>query len=116
RTRYLKIIWTMARPPHSEPYYRYGNFGNIIPLDLLDNALRIAQSENDKAHAHCLIAMTIRHRGGDWQQQRRAPAEFEAAIKAGKGSEWYDDALYNYAEWMTQQGRAVPLDNGGWRN
>ena len=46
---------------------------------------------------------------------RRAPEEFEAAIKAGKGSEWYDDALYNYAEWMTQNGRYIPLDDGGWR-
>jgi alpha-2-macroglobulin len=115
RARYLKIVWAMAQPRQAEPYYYYGSYGNSIPLEILDNALKIAQNDADRAHAHYLIAMTLRYRGGDYRQMQRAPEEFEAAIKAGKGSEWYDDALYHYAEWMTQQGRLTPLDNGGWR-
>ena len=115
RSRYLKIVWAIAQPPEAEPYYYYGYYGNFAPLEILDNALKIAQNDADRARAHYLIAMTLRHRGGDYGQSRRAPEEFEAAIKAGKGSEWYDDALYNYAEWMTQNGRYIPLDDGGWR-
>ncbi|HMB26557.1 MAG TPA: MG2 domain-containing protein, partial [Blastocatellia bacterium] len=114
RARYLKIVWTMTQP-EAEPYYYYGYYGNNVPLEILDNALKIAQNDADRARAHYLIAMTLRYRGGDYRQMQRAPEEFEAAIKAGKGNEWYDDALYYYAELMTQQGRYIPLDDGGWR-
>ncbi len=58
--------------------------------------------------------MTLRNQGGDWDQRQRVPEEFEAAIKPGKSTEWYDDALYNYAEWMMNQGRVMPLKDGGW--
>ncbi|MBO0857571.1 MAG: alpha-2-macroglobulin [Chloracidobacterium sp.] len=115
RSRYLKIVWTMAQPPHAESNYLYGNYGNVVPLEILDNALKIAQNDADRARAHYLIAMTLRYRGGDYRQMQRAPEEFEAAIKLGKASDWYDDGLYYYAEWITQQGRYIPLDNGGWR-
>src|SRR5262245_15017912 len=115
RARYLKIVWTIAQPPEADPNYYYGYYGAYAPLEILDNALKIARNDAERAHAHYLIAMTLRHRGGDYRQMRRAPEEFEAAIKAAKGNEWYDDALYNYAEWMTQYGRFVPLDDGGWR-
>ncbi|MDB6112979.1 MAG: Large extracellular alpha-helical protein, partial [Pedosphaera sp.] len=114
RQRYLKIVWTIARPPTAEPYYYYGYYGNTLPLPTLENALKIAQTDTDKAHAHYLIAMTLRQQGGDWDQRQRVPEEFEAAIKPGKGNEWYDDALYNYAEWMLGQGRVIPLKNGSW--
>ena len=59
--------------------------------------------------------MTILQRGGEWEQRQRVPEEFEAAIKPGKSTEWYDDALYRYAEWMASQGRIVPLEDGQWR-
>jgi uncharacterized protein YfaS (alpha-2-macroglobulin family) len=114
RQRYLKIVWTVARPPQAEPYYSYGSYGNILPLETLENALKIARTDNDKAHAHYLIAMTLRQQGGDWEQRQRVPEEFEAAIKPGKGTDWHDDALYNYAEWMLGEGRVIPLKNGGW--
>ncbi len=116
RERYLKIVWKMARPPQYDGvnYYSYGMYGNVVPLDMLENALKIAQSDNDKAHAHYLIAMTLRNQGGDAQHKQRVPEEFEAAIKPGKATDWHDDALYNYAEWMAGQGRAVPLKTGGW--
>ncbi len=115
RARYLKIVWTIAQPGEADPGYYYGYYGNFAPLEILDNALKIAQNDTDRARAHYLIAMTLCYRGGDYRQMQRTPEEFEAAIKAGKGNEWYDDALYHYAEWMTQQGRYVQLDDGGWR-
>src|SRR5258706_15667227 len=109
------MIWRMAKPPglQSQHYY-YGQWENYLPIELLENALKIAQTDTDKAHAHYLIAMTLRNQGGDWEQRARVPEEFEAAIHLGKKTEWYDDALYNYAEWMMSQGRAVALKDGGW--
>ena len=114
RTRYLKMVWTCAHPPDLGRNYYYGVYGNQLPLEILENALKIAQSENDKAHAHYLIAMTLRNQGDQWQQRRRVPEEFEAAIKPGKTTEWYGDALFNYAQWMEGTGRILPLKGGGW--
>ncbi len=114
RARYLGIIWRMARPQGVEPYYHYGYWGNYVPLEVLENTLKIAQAANDKAHAHYLIAMTVRNQGGTWEQRARVPEGFEGAINLGKATEWYDDALYQYAEWMMGQGRIIPMANGGW--
>jgi uncharacterized protein YfaS (alpha-2-macroglobulin family) len=43
------------------------------------------------------------------------PEEFDAALKEGKKSPWYDDALFNYAQWMSQTGLIRQLENGEWR-
>lgn len=114
RQRYLDIVWRAAKPPGAEPYYRYGSYGNALPLNILENVLKIATSENDKAHAHYLLAVSFNYHGGDWDARARVPEHFEAALKPGKGTDWYDDALYHYAEWMMNQGRAVPLKDGNW--
>ncbi len=115
RTRYLDIVRRSAKPPGAEPYYRYGNYGNALPLNILENTLKIAATDNDKAHAHYLLAVSFQYHGGDWDARARVPEHFEAALKPGKGTDWYDDALYHYAEWMMNQGRAVPLKDGNWR-
>lgn len=115
RERYLAMLWRMAKPPGMPAYYFYGFLGNYVPLEVLDNALKIAQTDNDKAHAHYLVAMTLRNQGGE-RERARVPEEFEGAITLGKGTDWYDDALYNYGEWMISQGRIIPLANGGWQN
>ncbi|HPU54994.1 MAG TPA: alpha-2-macroglobulin family protein, partial [Verrucomicrobiota bacterium] len=116
RQRYLAMVWKMARPPQAQPFYTYPAWGNYIPLEVLQNTLRIAQTDEDKAHAHYLIAMTLRNQAGLWEQRARIPEEFEAAIAIGRKTDWYDDALYHYAEWMTGQGRFIPLENGTWRS
>src|SRR5438309_4572987 len=43
RERYLNIVWTMAKPADSETYYYYGYYGNFIPLEILENTLKIAR-------------------------------------------------------------------------
>ncbi|MBI3653392.1 MAG: alpha-2-macroglobulin [Acidobacteria bacterium] len=114
RTHYLKIVWKLAKPDWAEPYYYYGYYGNYVPLEVLQNALKIGRSDDEKAHAHYLIAMTLRAQGGDWQQRQRVPEEFEAAIAIGKANAWYDDAIYYYAEWMMNYGRITQDDNNQW--
>jgi hypothetical protein len=37
---------------------------------------------------------------------------FEVALKSGKASDWYDDALYHYAEWSSWGRFSLMMDNG----
>ena len=115
RDRYLKIVFKAAAPPNPNEYYYYTYYGNYIPVDVLENALKISANEKEKSHLHFLIAMTMRSMGGDWESRQRIPDEFEAALQAGKQSDWYDDALTYYAEWMNSNGTIRELGEGQWQ-
>jgi len=58
--------------------------GQLCPARDLENALKIALTDQDKAHAHYLIAMTLRNQGGDWEQRARVPEEFEPPSSPAK--------------------------------
>jgi uncharacterized protein YfaS (alpha-2-macroglobulin family) len=115
RARYLKIVFKAAEPQHANEYYFYTYYGNYIPLDILENALKISAQENDQAHLHFLIAMTMRATGGDWEMRERVPDEFEAALKSGRKTDWYDDALFYFAEWMGNNGTVRQTAPGQWQ-
>ena len=57
RARYLEIVWKAADNGQDDPYYRYGWHGNAVPTPILANAVKVAQDETARAHAHYLIAM-----------------------------------------------------------
>ena len=114
RARYLKIIFKAANPPRADQYY-YTAYGNYIPLNVLENALKISTTAEDRAHLNFLIAMTMRNSGGDMSARQRIPDQFEDALAAGKQTEWYDDALFHYAEWMNSYGSYRSLEDGQWQ-
>ncbi len=115
RERYLRIAFTTADPPWKSSSYYYGYHGNHLPVLVLENVLKIVQDENRRAQAHFMMAMTLRTSGGGYLQQARIPVEFEAALKIGKTTDWYDDALYHYAQYLENQGRLIEMPKGGWR-
>ncbi len=112
RDRYLKIVWNMASPPWRDRYYVYGNHGNRLPLNLIENVLKIAVKDTDRHRANYLLALTIRHQGG-WDPVRRTTQAFEKALEAGKTSDWYDDALFQYADWLASYGDIVIRKKSG---
>jgi alpha-2-macroglobulin len=112
RDRYIRIVFRAERPPAQNTDYYYTYYGNYIPLDVLENALKISTSANDISHLNFLIAMTMRYTGGNYTARYRVPDQFEEALKAGKKSDWYDDALFYYAEWMSNYGSVQPLEDG----
>ena len=114
RDRYLKIVFKASQPANTEDFYVYTYYGNNIPVDVLENALKISTSANDKSHLNYLIAMSMRYTGGDYYARYRVPDEFEEALKAGKQSPWYDDALFHYAEWMNSSGSLRQREDGQW--
>lgn len=113
RTRYLRIVWKMSAPAYAPDYYYFGYYGNSIPIDVLENALKIAQNKEDQTRMHYLMAMSLRNQGVE--NLERIPEEFEEALKAGRKSDWYDDALFHYAEWMMNSGRFMENEDGFWR-
>ena len=112
--RYLRIVFKAAEPPSPNDTYYYSYYGNYIPLDILENALKISSSANEQAHLHFLIAMTMRNTG-DVQTRQSIPDEFEAALQPGKQTDWYDDALFHYAEWMNSSGGYKQVEDGEWQ-
>src|SRR5262245_50345265 len=113
RDRYLKIVFK-ASDTSSDSYY-YAYYGNYIPLNILENARKITVSQNQRAHLSFLIAMAIRNTGADWETRQQVPDEFEEALKLGKQTDWYDDALYYYAEWMNNYGSITELGENNWQ-
>ena len=77
--------------------------------------MKISHSENDKAQLHYLIAMTMRHQGGDWESRQQVPDEFEASLKMGPKTDWYDDALFHYAQWMESYGEIREVADNQWQ-
>lgn len=87
RERYLGIVWKASEPPQAGRWYVYGNFGNQLPLNVLQNAETIAVDPGDRAHASYLLAMTLRHQSGDPARHTRTREAFRSAIGAGRGSD-----------------------------
>ena len=115
RDRYLSIIWRASRPEDAQRYYVYGGYGNVIPVDALENAVRIAVSPDDRAHANYLLARSLQYQFGlsefTYERTRRA---FLEATKGSDKHSWLDDALAQYAQWLSRQGKPVKEDNGQW--
>jgi len=114
RARYLGIIFRAASVPNANDYYVYTYYGNNIPLNILENALKISNTANDSSHLNYLIAMTMRHSGQDIGMRQRISDYFEEALTTGKQSAWYDDALFHYAQWMHDVGPMREIE-GQWR-
>jgi alpha-2-macroglobulin len=70
RARYLKLVWAIAHPANAETYYYYGYYGNVLPLEIIENALKIATTAEDKTQAHYLLAMTLMSQGDNEQRLR----------------------------------------------
>jgi alpha-2-macroglobulin len=101
RKRYLSIIWRVA-----------GEYHWNVPQEVLVNAVQIAQTTEEKAHARVLLAQRL-ERGGGADGVERAFELYEEVLRLGR-TEWYDDALYLYGkllmEWSDRVTQLKPED------
>jgi len=92
RRRYLGIVWKLS--PDEQTWN--------IPREVLVNAVKIAESPADRAHARFLLAQQLANEGRLASIERSIEL-LEEVIALGRKSEWYDDALYlaasNYARY-----------------
>lgn len=112
RARYLDIVFRASEPAWFNEYIWYRQ-NTYIPAGILDNAVKIAETDEDRSHAQYLLAMALRYQGGV-RLQNRAEELFRSVLAADRTVEWYDDVLFFYAEWLSQQGRPVRLEDGQW--
>jgi uncharacterized protein YfaS (alpha-2-macroglobulin family) len=113
RPRYLALIWKWLRGVNQGRYYD-GSPGDIPP-HLLDNAVTIAKDPNDLARAHYFRAIARANDGQNFDAMLQVEADFQAALKPGRTTDWYDDALYQYATWLSQYGKLVVGEEGRWQ-
>ncbi|MHB0937981.1 MAG: alpha-2-macroglobulin family protein [Armatimonadota bacterium] len=112
RGRYLHIVWTASHPSWMDKadYGDNNYYIGSIPQQVLENAVKIAATPQDRSHAQFLLAVWLQRHGGDTAQRRRIPGAFEAALQGGKAMEWYDDVLFAYASWLEQQGPMIRVE------
>lgn len=113
RRRYLNLVWRWQKPQANWPWARV-QWG-AIPLDVLNNCVRIATDPNDLARARYSRAVTMQQMGGGPDPtQQLVEDDFKAALAPGKTTDWYDDALFRYGQWLEQAGKLVIQPEGGW--
>jgi len=89
RRRYLAIVWKLTAE------------GNYAPRETLVNAVKIAETPEDRDHARVLLARQYMAEQTPASLERAAEL-LELVVRDGKKSEWYDDALMGWALVLTQ--------------
>ncbi len=103
REEYLRVFFGL---------FDKGFTGKDAPLSVWENAVKIARAEEDQAYAHYLLAQRLCLIPDRPHLTVRVGGEFEAAIRAGPGPEWYPGALFHYARWASSHGRSHYDDKG----
>ena len=115
RARFIGIVKKVALPQVPGTRYVYGYYGNYLPIEVVNDFQKVVRSGNDRALGHYLAGITLNHSARDWKQRRRVGKELDQAIGLGKGTDWYDDALYQAGNWASRMGRVeVNEDLGTW--
>jgi alpha-2-macroglobulin len=112
RQRYLGIVWKASEG--AQEHHPYGFYSQQIPVEVLENVFRIALTPSDRSRAAFLLASHFASRG-DANAVERARQLFESAVAEGRGTEWYDDALFRYAEWLSRSGSLIFEESGQFR-
>jgi uncharacterized protein YfaS (alpha-2-macroglobulin family) len=112
RQRYLGIVFRALNRPRDDYYRNY--YQQLWPVEVTENAVQLAKTKEEKAQAHLLRAVALVQSGGGATPARaqQIRESFTQALLAGRTAEWYDDALWRFAQWLETQGRVVEQGPG----
>ncbi|MFH1807449.1 MAG: alpha-2-macroglobulin family protein [Pseudomonadota bacterium] len=113
RRRYLRMAIACARPPWRESDYTYGYYGNELPFEVVENLKQLARSREEQALVAYLWVHALQT-SGEYEQLVQLSGAFDAALRQGRGTDWYDDLLYGYAQFLESQGRIWQDADGNW--
>ncbi|MFT4649517.1 MAG: hypothetical protein ACI9X4_002757, partial [Glaciecola sp.] len=104
RENWLRILWKMAWPAWGDGVGQYGERNNWIPLNRLEQALTIVNTDHDRARILFLIARSAQNQGdGPWWDRRMTQA-FDALQAMGTKTGFYDASLWFEALWLENTG------------
>jgi uncharacterized protein YfaS (alpha-2-macroglobulin family) len=104
RNNWLRILWKMAWPAWGDGIGQYGERNNWLPLDRLEQALTIANTDQDRARILFLIARSAQNQGdGPWWDRRMMQA-FDTLKAMGTETGFYDASLWFEALWLEGTG------------
>ncbi|MCA9309819.1 MAG: hypothetical protein KDA21_01345, partial [Phycisphaerales bacterium] len=109
RAHYLGIISRVYDAADARGYNWNAAF---FDSDTLQNAMDIAVDDRDRARMAYLYATVMQTRGVTWVINQRTLRAYEQAVALGRGTAWYDDALYSYAQYLVSTGRVEVSDEG----
>lgn len=112
RARYLGLVFRIFWP---RGYEERGWYWSYLPIQVLDSAVAIARTDTDRARAAYLAGVARRTQGGDFAQQRRAFELLEDVVAKARGTDFYDDALFQLAHWYESPGKPDVDEDGEWR-
>jgi uncharacterized protein YfaS (alpha-2-macroglobulin family) len=95
RRRYLELVWKL----------------NAQNPEVLQNAIEIAETAEDRAHARFRLSQHLLGQGSP-ESIERGLELLDLIIADGKKSSYYDDALFSYASRLANNGTVVVLDDG----
>jgi uncharacterized protein YfaS (alpha-2-macroglobulin family) len=113
RRRWLDIVFRMGWPGRGENWGQNW-WASQIPVEIAEDAMKIALRDEDRAQAAFLFATVVRQRGSDYDQLRRGLEALESAISLGRETPWFDDALWMSAQWYENQGVPRVMADGSW--
>ncbi len=111
RRRYLDIVFRMGWPDGGKA--GGGWWHGQIPLELAQNAARIATSASDKAQSGFLLSTVLRSHGG-FDAKSRMFTALRSVVALGRETRFYDDALFRLAQGIEQEGEPAVSEDGSW--
>ncbi len=115
RGRYLGLVWKAALPSWREEYWGWNYFPNYLPVEVLENARKIAVSDVDRGRAHYLLGRAWMNQAYQKSAAERVERELGVVLELGKEAEFYDDALYSLGTFYEGSGRFERAAGGGWQ-
>lgn len=110
---YLDLVYQFTRPAEQQNQ-NYQNAVSPMPIQVLDNFLRIAESNADRAYGNFLFAQSLSRQRQDARQRLRISQAYENGVTYAleASSPWLDDILYYYAAWSAREGNLYFNDQG----
>ncbi|HEX8152702.1 MAG TPA: MG2 domain-containing protein, partial [Thermoanaerobaculia bacterium] len=108
RRRYLDIVWKFAQGRYGRDAYEDPS---QVPRDVVVNALAIADNPQDRAHARFILAAQLLLEGSPVSVERGLE-HLEQIVREGRGTDYYDDALFVLASRYANEGVFVIGPNG----
>ncbi len=96
------------------PNANYPTAISVIPIQVLDHFLELAEADADRAYGNFLFAQALTRQATDTRQRLLVSQAFKNAHRWATKAEspWLDDILYFYGNWSEREGRLYFDDAG----